>query len=72
MVSRHSLGKQAVQIINNKNTQTNCTGYGGDAIASYYLLYQLTYRIELIILLLHFPDDHIISFTGQQQFNFKP
>ena len=31
---RHSLSKQAVQIINNRKTQTNCTGYGGDAIAS--------------------------------------
>ena len=54
---RHSLSKLAVHIINNKNVLTNCTGYGGDAIASYYLLYQLTYKIELIILPLQIPDE---------------
>ena len=31
---RHSLSKPAEQIINNKNARTNCTDYGGDAIAS--------------------------------------
>ena len=31
---RHSLSKLPPQIINNKNAQTNCTDYGGDAIAS--------------------------------------
>ena len=40
---RHSLGKQAAQIIYNKNALTNCSGYGGDAIASYCLLCQLTH-----------------------------
>ena len=40
---RHSLGKLAAQIINNKNALTNCSGYGGDAIASYNLLCQLTH-----------------------------
>ena len=41
---RHSLSKQPVQIIKNKKAQINCTGYGEDAIASYYLLCQLTYK----------------------------
>ena len=41
---RHSLSKQTVQIIKNKKAQINCTDYGGDAIASYYLLCQLTYK----------------------------
>ena len=58
---RHSLSKQAVHIINNKNTQTNCTGYGGDAIASYCLLCQLTCKTELTILSLHIPDEPLFS-----------
>ena len=41
---RHSLSKQTVQIIKNKKAQINCTDSGGDAIASYYLLCQLTYK----------------------------
>ena len=68
---RHSLSKQAVHIINNKNVLTNCTGYGGDAIASYYLLYQLTYKIELIILPLQIPDEPFLFLNilclGQHQ-----
>ena len=40
---RRSLSKLAAQIINNKNALTNCSGYGGDAIASYCLLCQFTH-----------------------------
>ena len=62
---RHSLSKLAVQIINNKNTQTNCTGYGEDAIASYCLLCQLTYKFELTILSLHIPDEPKLLLSGK-------
>ena len=53
---RRSLSKLVVQFINNKNARTNCTDYGGDAIASYCFLCQLTYRIGLITLSFEISD----------------
>ena len=53
---RRSLSKLVVQFINNKNSRKNCTDYGGDAIASYCFLCQLTYRIGLIKLSFEISD----------------
>ena len=53
---RRSLSKLVVQFINNKNARTNCTDYGGGAIASYCFLCQLTYRIGLITLSFEISD----------------
>ena len=40
-------------------------GYGEDAIASYCLLCQLTYKFELTILSLHIPDEPKLLLSGK-------